>query len=84
LARITSGGRVLYARINTVAGVDVTTNADVDLTGRLAEKTGGAKTETIGPLGARGYTAAMPLNAAQIQSLVALLRDMQAVAGGGY
>jgi hypothetical protein len=77
LAPIRVGGQVRWARVRSVQGVDVQSGAALDLSGRLTERSGGARGETIGPRTAPGYTRALPLTEAEITTLVRLLREAQ-------
>ncbi|MCU0837091.1 MAG: DUF4157 domain-containing protein [Rhodospirillales bacterium] len=76
LVPIKDGAAVYYARVKSVTAVDAT-GTTVDLTGKLKQASGGIKTETIGPKGARGYDRPLPYTEKELKTIVELLREMQ-------
>jgi hypothetical protein len=71
----TREGKTLWAVVSSITATDTTTNSVVDLTGRITEVSGGAKTETVGPKGAKSFTQQLKVNARQIELIVRILRE---------
>lgn len=73
---IRDGSQTYYARLRSVSGIDAATSQAVDLSA-LREAPGGARAETLGPQGARGYSGSLGHSAADILTLARILREIQ-------
>ncbi|MCX9028612.1 MAG: DUF4157 domain-containing protein [Candidatus Methanoperedens sp.] len=83
LVPIREGSHTYYARIRSVSGVDTATNQTIDFT-TTQEAQGGARSETLGPQGARGYTGSLGYSAREILILAKLLKEIQLMHTPGY
>ena len=76
-----------WAQVTKVTAVDAKTDMQLDLTGRVAE-TRGVTTRTVGPAAGKGdatsWTSRLPYTYREIETIVTIMRERQAMSSKGY
>jgi len=77
----------LWAQVTKVTAVDARSNVEHDLTGKVTE-TKGVTTKTVGPAAGKGdatsWTSRLPYTYQEIETIVSIMRERQAMSAPGY